>query len=359
MIQLRSYQLDAVRAVDKAFFQGESAVCLQIPTGGGKTIVAAEIVRRLSSRRVLYVVPSREIFAQTEAKLRAVGITPTLLDAGAKPGMRGVRCLLAMSQTLAKRLRYGFFRSWSPDLIIIDEAHRLLDQHAAVLREFSCRTIALTATPVRLDGRSLGAMWPTLIPGPQVLDLVEGRSLVPTRTLSIPLADLRKVRRKRGDFDAASLGAAFEESRAADLSALLWKQYGEGRKTVAFTPSRAVSATLCDALNTLGVPAEHVDATTKTEDRENALARLVSGEIQVLVNCGLFIEGLDIPSIDCVLVCTSTLSLTKWLQMCGRGMRPFPGKRDLLVIDHGLCAARLGLPDADRDWFWGGRPIKG
>lgn len=357
MIQLRPYQLDLVRSVDREFFQGNRHLCVQLPTGGGKTIVAAELVRRLSSRRVLYVVPSREIFAQTAEKLLNAGIEPTLLTAGEHPRLRTVRCLLAMSQTLARRLREGFFDKWAPDLIIVDEAHRLLDQHLDVLRAFSCPSIALTATPVRLDGRSLGGIWPTLIPGPQIQDLVDHRAVVPTRTLAIPLADVRKVRKRHGDYEAGSLAKAFENSRAADLAALLFRRYGEGRRGVGFCPSVKVSRTFVEALSTFGVRALHVDANTKPDERADALAQLADGSIEFLSNCGLFVEGLDIPAISCVVICTSTMSLSKWLQMCGRGSRPAAGKRDLLVIDHGGCAAALGLSDADRDWYYGGRPI--
>ncbi len=356
MLQLRKYQLELVRRVDQEFSTGNHHLCVQLATGGGKTVVAAELVRRLSSRRVLYVVPSREIFAQTEEKLERAGILATMLSAGSRPDMRRARCVLAMSQTLSRRLQDGFFDSWRPDLLIVDEAHRLLDQHIAVMQSFRCPSIALTATPVRLDGRSLGEIWPTLITGPQIQDLIIHDAVVPTRTLSIPLADVRRVRKRHGDYEAASLAKAFENSRAADLAAILFRRYGERRPAVGFCPSVKVSETLVNALNTFGIRAVHVDSDSKPEERAEALAKLARNEIDFLSNCGLFVEGLDVPCVSCVVVCTSTLSLSKWLQMCGRGSRPSPGKRDLLVIDHGGCASALGLPDADRDWYFGGRP---
>lgn len=356
---LRPDQLQVVRSVEAQFFYGNRRLCVQMPTGSGKTVVAAEIARRLGSRRILYVVPSEEIFEQTAQKLRAAGVHPTLLQSGSWPNLNNTRCLLAMSQTLANRLQQGLFRTWLPDVVIVDEAHRLIDQHARVLGAFGCASIALTATPVRLDGRSLSNLWPTLVEGATVGQLQDMGALVrEIRTLDLPLADLRKVRKRAGDYEAASLSAAYENSRAADLAAIYYYQQARGRRTLAFAPSRKVSETLTDALNTMGLRARHLDAKAKTEYREDTLKMLEAGELDVVSNCALFIEGVDVPSIDCVMVCTSTLSLTKWMQMCGRGTRSSTGKSDLLIIDHGLCTRRLGPVDCDRDWTMGGRPIR-
>ena len=357
MAQLRDYQLDLVRKTERAFANGLRRIIIQLPTGGGKTVLMAELVKRQGSRRILYVVPSIEIFDQTAAKLNAVGIRPTLLQAGKAPDLRNARCVLAMSQTLAQRLLNGVFNTWSPDLVIVDEAHRLLDQHQTVLRLFRCPSIALTATPVRLDGKSLAAIWPTMIQGPQIYDLIEKRNLVPMTTYHLPLTDLKKVRIRAGDYETSSLSAAYENSRAADLSAIYWSKYAKDRPTIAFAPSRKVSQTLADAVSTLGMSAVHLDGSTPKREREKALEAFAQGEIDFISNCGLFVEGLDVPHVSCIVVCTSTLSLPKWLQMCGQGTRPAPGKRDLLILDHGHCAVRLGTPDCDRDWYIGGAPL--
>jgi superfamily II DNA or RNA helicase len=227
-----------------------------------------------------------------------------------------------------------------------------------VLNAFGCASIALTATPVRLDGRSLSNLWPTLIEGATVGQLQEIGALVKDiRTLDLPLADLRKVRKRAGDYEAASLSAAYENSRAADLAAIYYYHHARDRKTLAFAPSRKVSETLAAALNTMGIRAAHLDAKTKDDVREKTLQQLQDGELDVVTNCALFIEGVDVPEIDCILICTSTLSLTKWMQMCGRGTRSSKGKGDLLIIDHGICTRRLGPVDCDRDWSLGGKPL--
>lgn len=355
---LRLYQTEVVRTVIREWFRGNPRMVLQLPTGSGKTVIAAEIVRRASTSRVLYVVPSEEIFEQTYEKLLNVGVKPTRLTAGLRPPLVKVQYLLAMAQTLHNRVKDGLFRDWDPTIVITDEAHRLLDQHYQTLSYFaSARALALTATPVRLDGKGLAHVWPLLVQGPTLADLRKAGALVPVRTLELPLIDTAKLKVRNGDYDLGQLARAFENAHAPYLAALYWLQNAKERKTVAFCPSVKTSQTLAAALQTIGVRAAHLDGKSSGKQRERTLEALENGELDIVCNCGLFIEGLDVPSVSCILVCTSTMSMTKWLQMCGRGMRPAPGKTDLLVIDHGHCKRRLGDSSVDRDWTMGGMPL--
>jgi superfamily II DNA or RNA helicase len=353
----RPYQVDVIREAIRQWYYGHQRLLVQLPTGAGKTVIAAEIVARAGTNRVLYVVPSEEIFEQTAEKLEAVGIKPLRLTAGVRPPLGNARCVLAMAMTLQNRLQEGLFDKWDPGLVIADECHRLLDQHYTTLRHFSrAKAMGMTATAIRLDGRSMEDLWPMLIQGPPMSKMRAVGALVPVRTLELPLIDPSRLKVKAGDFDQTQLSRAFDNAHAAYLAALYWVQNARGRKTIAFCPSVKVSQTLADALKVIGVRAEHLDGQSSPRRRAEVLAALEAGELELVTNCGLFVEGLDITSISCILVCTSTLSMAKWLQMCGRGMRPSPGKTDLLVIDHGLCRRRLGDAGADRDWSRGGAP---
>lgn len=356
MPTLRPYQSRTVRAVEKAFAMGHHRLCVQVPTGGGKTVIAAEVVRR-SGRRVLYVVPSVEILEQTNAKLRAVGLIPELMQAGKWPTLHRQRVVLAMAQTLQRRLDSIHEAPWYPDLVIVDEAHKLLDAHSKMLAAFPVPSIALTATPVRLDGKPLGVIWPVLIEGPSVPALQKAGALCDVRTIEWPIADLRGIRVRAGDWDSGEMEQRLLQNHAPGQVAAAWARHLRGRRTIAFAPGRTLSQQLVRALKAAGARAVHVDATTHPDERARVLKLLAAGKLDVVSNCGLFIEGLDVPNVDGVIDCAPTMSVSRWLQKAGRGMRPAHGKRDLILIDHGGCTARLGAVDARRDWTLGGMPV--
>ena len=355
-MQLRPYQNTILRSVEAAFASRERRLCVQVPTGGGKTVIAAQIVKRLN-RRVLYVVPSREIFAQTEAKLRSVGISPERLAAGHWPRLRKQRVVLAMAQTLQRRMAQVHASSWYPDVIIVDEAHRLLGAHANLLDLFPVPSIALTATPVRLDGQPLSTHWPLLIEGPTVQELQDARALCRVTTVEVPVTDLRAVRVRGGEFEQTSLETRLLEAEADAAATDAWRKMLRRRRTVAFCAGIELSQRLVARLRSAGARAVHVDGETPARERDAALAALAAGRLDVVSNCGLFIEGLDIPSVDGLLLVTATRSVSRFLQMVGRGMRPASGKADLMLVDLGGCVRRLGSVEAVRDWSRAGLPI--
>lgn len=355
-MQLRPYQNQILRDVEAAFAAGERRVCVQVPTGGGKTVIAAQIVRRLN-RRVLYVVPSREIFAQTDAKLQAVGVRAERLAAGFWPRLRRQRVVLAMAQTLQRRMAAVHASSWYPDVIIVDEAHRLLGAHANLLDLFPVPSIALTATPVRLDGQSLAKHWPLLIEGPTVPELQDARALCRVSTVEIPLADMRGVKVRGGDYEQTSLEHKLLEAEADIVGASAWREHLRGRRTVVFCAGIDLSERLVERLRRAGARAVHVDGATPTAKRDGVLRDLAAGRLDVVSNCGLFVEGLDIPNVSGLMLLTSTRSVSKYLQMVGRGMRPASNKPDLRLVDLGGCVRRLGSVEAVRDWGRGGLPL--
>ena len=342
-----------MRLVDSAFAKGHKRLCVQMPTGAGKTVVAAEVVRRLNGR-VLYVVPSIEILKQTEKTLRLFGVKPELLAAGAWPRLRNQRVVLAMAQTLQRRMGMMHDSPWYPDVIVVDEAHRLLDAHMLTLAAFPVPSIALTATPVRLDGKRLTTIWPLTIQGPSIQELQKMGRLCPVHTLQVPIGSLKGLRLRGGDYEQGALEKRLMEHDAPAQVAAAWRKYLRGRRTLCFAPGRHLSEAIVMRLKEVGCRAVHVDATTPKDQREWALKSLAAGRIDVVSNCGLFIEGLDLPNVNGVINCTPTHSLTRWLQTAGRGMRGLAGKSDCILIDCGGCTARLGSVEATRDWRQGG-----
>jgi len=354
----RPYQTRIIRETRAFFANGIRRVMIQLPTGAGKTFIALELVRLAGARRVLYIVPSEEIYEQTESDLRTARTACAGLQAGGFPDMNGKSALIAMAQTLAKRVDTDVFATWRPELMFFDEAHKHYDLNQILLRRWGdVPAIGMTATPTRLDGKPLHELFPHMVVGEGIPRLISDGWLVPARTYAAPVPDLTAVGMRGNEFDQQQLAQAYSTKQILTSIPDYWLRYAKGRRTIAFTTGVSASQGLVDAFRARGVKAVHIDGNSGKRVRQRALERLKAGEIDVLCNCALLIEGLDITSISAIVLATSTMSLSRFLQMVGRGLRPHGGKRDLVVIDHGGNSYRHGKVDTDRDWLQSGRPL--
>jgi len=356
----RVYQDDMINSVTDLVANGNDKLTIQLPTGSGKTRIATELVTRIGNRRAAYIVPSEEIFEQTSSKFNELGIEHTVLKAGKKPDLYHTRILLAMSQTLARRKDTNVFSTWFPDILFIDEIHKLLQQHKNVVKLWPrCPVIGLTATPVRLDGKSLSDLTPYLVVGPSISQLQRDRFLVPSITYFGPAPDIKNIRVTRGDYEASALQKAYLRQGVIDVVPEYWKLRARGRRTILFAPGVEASKRLVQVYRDHGVRAEHVDGETPKRERKAALERLRKHQIDVLCNVGLFIEGLDIIEVDCITLCQPTKSVSRYLQQVGRGLRPslLTQKENLIVLDHSDNTRYHGRVEAHRDWQRGGRAI--
>jgi DNA repair protein RadD len=356
----RPYQTRMLQVVARMLAEGKSKLTIQMPTGSGKTRIATSLVSKIGNRRALYIVPSEEIFEQTSIKLDDLGISHTLLKAGAKPNLYETRILLAMSQTLARRKDTAIFNTWFPDVIFIDEIHKLLEQHKNIVKLWP-RTpvVGLTATPVRLDGKSLANVTPFLVVGPTITDLQRDNFLVKSITYFGPSPNLKDIRITRGDYEASAVQRAYMKQGVLDVVPEHWKLRAKGRRTILFAPGVESSKRLVQVYRDHGIRAEHVDGETPKKDRKKALEKLRNHQIDVLCNVGLFIEGLDIVEVDCITLCQPTKSVARYLQQVGRGLRPSPHtqKKNLVIIDHSDNTRYHGRVGAIRDWQRGGKPL--
>ena len=171
------------------------------------------------------------------------------------------------------------------------------------------------------------------------------------------MPDLSKLRSKNGDFDQAQLEEAYCDEGLLDEIPKYWAKHAQGLRTIAFTVGVTASLRLCDRFRRVGVRAEHVDGTSSDADLESAIAKLRNQEIDVLCNCAVLLEGLDVPEAGAIILATSTFSVARYMQMCGRGLRIAAGKRRLVIIDHGGNAYRHDLVDAERDWHNHGKTL--
>lgn len=357
----RPYQIDIIRKVLRFFASGVQRIQIQLATGAGKTHIATELVHRFQSRRVLYTVPSTEIFDQTGESLHRAGLGYATLQAGQYPDLTDAQCVLASNHTLNRRLLDGRFpEHWAPDIIFIDESHKLYDQLDRLLRKWpEALVIALSATPVRLDGKPIHELFTHMVPGPPIPTLQQQGYLADAVTYEAPMPDLSAVAIRNGDYSTAQLEGAYDAAALEGTIPDLWRWHARDRPTVAFTSGVSASLALVEAFQAQGVSAMHVDGDTPDHERKQAFAKLRSGRIKVLSNCQLVVEGVDVPSISAIILATATMSLSRYMQMVGRGLRTSPGKKNLVVIDCGDNCMRHGPVDADRDWLRGGVPVTG
>jgi len=347
-----SYQRRIIHKVERLFAGGHNKITIQAPTGSGKTRMALRLVERAGLRRVLYTVPTQEIHTQTHEGFENAGLKHVNLLAGTRPSLRGHKVVLATNGTLVRRIKEGYFDAWYAEYLIVDEIHRLLDQHKSTITEFNSRVVGLTATPVRLDGRELSDLTPQMVVGPSIKYLTKTGRLVPCRCFIARGPEISQLRMLRGDYDRRAMEVAFTGRDVAAAIVKAWKMRAAGRRTIVFTAGVTASQALVSAFTQAGLTAVHIDAKTPDKDRDAALEMLRSHKIDAICNVGLFIEGLDLVETECVLLAMGTMSLAKYLQCVGRGLRlsPHTGKKNLVVIDCGGNISRHGPPDGDRDW---------
>ena len=360
MVQLRPYQESVVEAVRDAYRRGRRAPLVQVPTGGGKTIIFSHITHGagLRGNRVWILVHRRELLRQASSKLAEGGVEHGLISPGYTPTRDLVQ--VASVQTLAVRLKAGNLAP--PNLIVIDEAHHAVaGQWAKVLAAFpEARLLGVTATPQRLDGRGLGVSvggpFDEMVIGPTVAELIAGGFLSPAKVWApADGPDLSGVRTRGGDFEAGSLAAAMAKPKLVGDAVEHYRKHAAGLPCIAFCASVAHAEQLAEAFRADGWRAKAVDGTTHAVERDAAIGGLATGATQVLCSCDLISEGLDVPAVGAVILMRPTKSLGLYLQQVGRGLRPAPGKDFLRVLDHAGNTHTHGFIEDEREWTLDGR----
>jgi len=348
-VSLRPYQVAAEAEIRSRFRDGHRRILYVLPTGGGKTTVAASIIRQAAARgsRVAFLAHRKELVDQCSARLDLLGVDHGVVMAGHARVRPDAPVQVGSIQTVARRGLPA-----PPHIIFVDECHRVQGQQYldALAAYPDALVIGITATPVRGDGRGLSPPFGTMVVGPSLSDLTADGYLVPARTYARPRPNLSGVRTTGGDYQTDELQAAMNKPEIVGDVVREWRRYADGRTTVVFAVGIEHSVALRDAFRADGVPAEHLDGSTPRDERERLLADLAAGRITVLTNCGVLSEGWDCPTVSCVSIVRPTKSTGLYLQMAGRALRPAPGKADCVILDHGGCVYRHGLVAADRRW---------
>ncbi len=357
VFELRPYQLEAIDALRKSIARGARRPLLQLPTGGGKTIIASEIVRLAvkKNKRVLFLAPRRELVIQAAQKFAVFGISCGIIMAGeeAKRNIYSLVQVASMDTLHARGIRTERMIMPSADVVIVDEAHLTVTKtRKQLLASYpDAVIIGLTATPARGDGKGLGEIFDDLVLSWPISKLTDQGYLVPVRYYAPSKPDLEGLRaNKDGDYVVKGLSERVDKPQLVGDVVSNWSCIAPDKKTVIFCVNRAHSRHVCEALMAKGIAVAHLDGDTPLDERRAILARLESGETQVLCNVFIATFGLDIPLLECAVLARPTRNITLYLQMVGRVLRPSPGKVEALVIDHAGAVDEHGFVDDVVPW---------
>lgn len=357
---LRDYQRRQLGHAAISIRDRISRLLLQLPTGGGKTheLAALALCAQLVGLRVLILATRTRLVRQAHERLEEFGVPHGIIAAQ----MRGMLDRFQLVQvasvdTLHRRCMVDSRMPLpSADVVIFDEAHMavarsrmaLLDQYPNAVR------IGFTATPARKSGGSLAAGFDRLILGPSILDLIRAGQLVRPRIYNAPVVTQQELRAlpkdAASDYAEGASATLFRRPKLLGDVVANWLRLVAGRRTIVFACNKAHGADLTREFCEAGIAAELLTDQDDETEREAVVSRLESGQTLVVINCFLMAYGIDIPAVEAIVLARPTRSLTMYLQMVGRGLRPAPGKSECVLIDHGRVVESLGLPHADRDW---------
>ena len=350
-MKLRPYEERAVAELLRLFRRYRKIVGVA-PTGSGKTVIGAALIREmLKARRVLWLAHRFELLSQARDQLIAAGLPES--DVGILSGTEtinpGARVLVA---------GVGMFRTRQiprVDLVVVDEAHHVAAASYREVVDFlpKARILGLTATPWRLDGEPLGEVFDHLYVMAEAVELIADgyiRESVVYGVAQERAAEMVEGLRPAGaDYSPRKLDALMRKQPLMADIVREWFRLAKGRPTIVYACTLDHARDLLGRFRRAGAAAEYLDWSTPAADRSDILERLASGETSIVVNVAILTEGIDCPPVKCIVAARPTKSLTLWRQMCGRGARPSGDDRPL-VLDHAGNSWRLGLPDMHVPW---------
>jgi superfamily II DNA or RNA helicase len=356
----RAYQREAQEKARDAIRSGHKRIILQLPCGGGKTVIAAEITKSAKAKgnKVLFLVNRRELVFQARDKMRDYGLRCGVIMAG-EPHDHEADTQVASMQTYVRRMdldELRFNRWWhDSDLIFVDECHTSISPtYQKILRAYGDRAIVigLTATPCRSDGRGLGAYYSKIVKTISTGDLIDQGFLTPYRYFAPFTPDLSDVPIVANDYSLGYLGEKLNRKHLIGDIYENWSIICPDRPTIIFATTIKHSLAIAQRFQEAGVAAEHIDHKTPKGERDIILKRYLYRDVQVLVNQGILCEGTDLPLTSCIVFARPTKSYGRFVQMGGRGGRPSDetGKRDCIILDHGGCVNEHGFLEDDREW---------
>lgn len=337
-MSLREYQQRAISDVRAQYEAGKRAPCLVLPTGAGKTVIAAEMIRLAVARnnKVLFLVHRQELLAQSVNKLELAGVSDLrVIQAGSDLGSRIAKVAVASIPTLTRWAD----RQPEAGLVIVDEAHHVVAKTWRKLADHYTKSLllGLTATPQRADGKPLGDIFDSIVVGATVHQLTALKHLVPCKVFAPP--------------------EQLEGKHIALSPVDAYRKHADGTRAVVFCMTVEHAQRVAEEMNAAGIRTGVVFGNMSKEQRRTTLSDLDAGRIDAVASCHVLTEGWDSPGVATCILARKPQHTGLYLQMAGRVLRPHPGKTHATLID--LCGSvhDHGPPDMDREYTLDGKGI--
>lgn len=252
---------------------------------------------------------------------------------------------IASVLSITSRDRLAKFDPSQYKLVLVDEAHHIVAAgYLRTLKHFNLDRkttaspvlVGVSATFSRFDGLKLGAAIDEIVYHRDYVNMIADKWLTDVIFTTVESsANLSKVRSGAfGDFQTGELSRVVNTDAVNDVTVRSWVAKAAGRRsTLVFCVDLAHVAGLTATFREKGFDARAVTSETPRAERADLLAAFKRGEFPVLVNCGVFTEGTDIPNVDCIVLARPTRSRNLLVQMIGRGMRLHPGKKNCHILD--------------------------
>ena len=352
-IELFDYQEDMKSRIEKALCLHRS-VMAQMPTGTGKTYLLTAVidsfVRANPKAKVWIVAHRRELVSQIDETVRKFhsysSATSSLLSS-----------VRAMS--IQWLMRHYDEIEEEPGIIVIDEAHHALAKtYKEMWERFpKAKFLGLTATPCRLNGKGFTDLFDVLVQSWGVPEFISKGRLATYDFVSIKsdgvtqrLIDSLQKRGADGDYQNKEMDMLLNKKPSIERLYRSLEEFGKDRKGIVYAINISHAQKITKLYQEHGVKAIAIDSKTPATERQQDIEAFKKGDIQVLVNVDIFSEGFDCPDVEFVQLARPTLSLAKYLQMVGRGLRVAKGKKNCVIIDNVGLYRVFGLPS--QVWNW-------
>ena len=353
-IKLFDYQEDMKERIEKALRLHRS-VMAQMPTGTGKTYLLTAVIDSFVSHnpmeKVWIVAHRRELVSQIDETVRKfhsyyASNTSSLLSS-----------VKAMS--IQWLMRHYDEIEEEPGMIVIDEAHHTLAKtYKEMWERFpKAKFLGLTATPCRLNGKGFTDLFDVLVQSWDVPEFISKGRLATYDFVSIKsdgvtqrLIDSLQKRGADGDYQNKEMDMLLNKKPSIERLYRSLEEFGKDRKGIVYAINISHAQKITKLYQENGVKAIAIDSKTPATERQQDIEAFKKGDIQVLVNVDIFSEGFDCPDVEFVQLARPTLSLAKYLQMVGRGLRVAKGKKNCVIIDNVGLYRVFGLPS--QVWNW-------